>query len=218
MREEKNHMGKYVYIAEKPSVAREFAKALKEDFKNGDGFMESDSSIVTWCVGHLVTMSYPEVYDPALRSWKLETLPFLPKEYKYEVIENVKKQFDTVKKLLQIDFESTVARCRILQGAKLYRENIAVAVLDTEQDRVVAAQAADELVNISGVQASIVVYATNEGGVIISARSVGDINVQVLLEKLGGGGNKSAAGAQLADTSLRDGVNMLFKAIDDYLA
>ena len=123
-----------------------------------------------------------------------------------------------VKKLLQIDFESTVARCRILQGAKLYRENIAVAVLDTEQDRVVAAQAADELVNISGVQASIVVYATNEGGVIISARSVGDINVQVLLEKLGGGGNKSAAGAQLADTSLRDGVNMLFKAIDDYLA
>ncbi len=93
-------MGKYVYIAEKPSVAREFGKALKEDFRNGDGFMESENSIVTWCVGHLVTMSYPEVYDAALRSWKLETLPFLPKEFKYEVIGNVKKQFDTVKKIL----------------------------------------------------------------------------------------------------------------------
>ena len=123
-----------------------------------------------------------------------------------------------VKKLLQVDFESTVARCRILQGAKLYRGNIAIAVLETEQDRVVAAQAADELVNVAGVQASIVVYPTTGGGVIISARSVGDINVQVLLERLGGGGNKSAAGAQLANTSLRDGVNLLFKAIDDYLA
>ena len=123
-----------------------------------------------------------------------------------------------VKKLLQVDFESTVARCRILQGARLYRDSIAVAVLETEQDRVVAAQAADELINVVGVQASIVVYATNAGGVIISARSVGDINVQVLLEQLGGGGNKSAAGAQLANTNLRDAVNQLFKAIDDYLS
>ena len=121
-----------------------------------------------------------------------------------------------VKKFLQVGFDSTVARCRILQSAKLYRENIAIAVPDTQQDRIVAAQAADELVNIAGVQASVVVYPTSDGGVSMSARSVGDINVQVLLENLGGGGNKSAAGAQLANTSLRDGVNQLFKAIDAY--
>ena len=96
-------MGKYVYIAEKPSVAREFGKALKENFRNGDGFMESENSIVTWCVGHLVTMSYPEVYDPALKSWKLDTLPFLPKEYRYEVIKDVQKQFDIVKRILNRD-------------------------------------------------------------------------------------------------------------------
>ena len=122
-----------------------------------------------------------------------------------------------VKRFLQVGFDSTVARCRILQGARLYRDNIAIAVLETEQDRIVAAQAADELVNVAGVEASIVVYSTEDGGVSMSARSVGDINVQVLLEKLGGGGNKSAAGAQLANTSLRDGVNQLFRSIDEYL-
>lgn len=91
---------KQLYIAEKPSVAQEFAKALHEDFSRRDGYLESEGSVVTWCVGHLVTMSYPEVYDPALKQWKAETLPFLPKEWKYEVIGNVKKQFDTVKGLL----------------------------------------------------------------------------------------------------------------------
>lgn len=91
---------KQLYIAEKPSVAQEFAKALHEDFNRRDGYLESEGSVVTWCVGHLVTMSYPEVYDPALKQWKAETLPFLPKEWKYEVIGNVKKQFDTVKGLL----------------------------------------------------------------------------------------------------------------------
>lgn len=123
-----------------------------------------------------------------------------------------------VKKFLQVGFDSTVQRCRILQSAKLYRGSIAIAVPDTEQDRIVAAQAADELVNISGVQASVVVYPTRDGGVSMSARSIGEVNVQVLLETLGGGGNKSAAGAQLPDTSLRDAVNRLFKAIDDYFA
>jgi c-di-AMP phosphodiesterase-like protein len=122
-----------------------------------------------------------------------------------------------VKKLMQNDLEHTVARYRILQKAKLYRGSIAVAAPETPQDRVIVAQAADELLNISGVEASIVVCPTEDGGVIISARSIGDINVQVLLEKLGGGGNRSAAGAQLKDISLRDAVNQLFAAIDSYL-
>lgn len=121
-----------------------------------------------------------------------------------------------VKKLLQNDLDSTVARYRILQSAKVYRGSIAIAAPESPQDRVVAAQAADELLNISGVQASIVAYPTGKGGVIISARSIGDVNVQVLLESLGGGGNKSAAGAQIEDVSIRDAVNKLFKAIDEY--
>ncbi|MCR5684565.1 MAG: type IA DNA topoisomerase [Lachnospiraceae bacterium] len=93
-------MGKSLYIAEKPSVAAEFAKALKESFRRGDGYNESDSSIVTWCVGHLVTMSYPESYDQAMKAWRYDTLPFIPKEFKYEVIKDVAKQFAIVKELL----------------------------------------------------------------------------------------------------------------------
>ena len=90
----------HLYIAEKPSVAQEFAKALKEEFRKRDGYMESDKSIVTWCVGHLVTMSYPEVYDPALKRWSLTTIPFLPTAFRYEVIPSVAKQFHIVKGLL----------------------------------------------------------------------------------------------------------------------
>ena len=90
----------HLYIAEKPSVAQEFAKALKEEFKRRDGYMESQNSIVTWCVGHLVTMSYPEVYDPALKRWSLTTIPFLPPVFRYEVIPEVAKQFQIVKGLL----------------------------------------------------------------------------------------------------------------------
>ncbi len=93
-------MSKSLYISEKPSVAQEFAKALKDNFKKQNGYMESDTSIVTWCVGHLVTMSYPESYDPALKKWTVETLPFLPKTFRYEVIPNVSKQFNVVKTLL----------------------------------------------------------------------------------------------------------------------
>ncbi|HWT76702.1 MAG TPA: DNA topoisomerase [Mobilitalea sp.] len=93
-------MSKSLYIAEKPSVAAEFAKALKITGRKQDGFIESEDAIVTWCVGHLITMSYPEEYNPALKKWSMETLPFLPKEYKYEVIGNVKKQFHIVKELL----------------------------------------------------------------------------------------------------------------------
>ena len=116
-------MGKYLYIAEKPSVAREFAKALKLNMTNRDGYMESPEAIVTWCVGHLVTMSYPEAYDPALKRWTLQTLPFLPEEYKYEVIPGVKKQFDTVSGLLN---RSDVTRIYVCtdsgrEGEYIYR-------------------------------------------------------------------------------------------------
>ena len=84
-------MGKSLYIAEKPSVAQEFAKALHINTQRKDGYLESAEAIVTWCVGHLVTMSYPEEYDPALKRWSLETLPFIPQEFKYEVIPAVFK-------------------------------------------------------------------------------------------------------------------------------
>ncbi len=90
-------MGKFLYIAEKPSVAQEFAKALKEPMQRRNGYLESAHFVVTWCVGHLVTMSYPEVYDPALKSWRLDSLPFLPTVYRYEVIDSVKDQFEVVK-------------------------------------------------------------------------------------------------------------------------
>ena len=93
-------MSKSLYISEKPSVAQEFAKALKVNFKKHDCYMEAEDSIVTWCVGHLVTMAYPESYDPALKRWSLETIPFLPKDYVYEVIPSVSKQFKTVSALL----------------------------------------------------------------------------------------------------------------------
>lgn len=93
-------MAKEVYIAEKPSVAKEFAKALKENFKQNDGYLESDDSIVTWCVGHLVNMSYPEEYDAGLKKWSFDTIPFIPDSYKYQVISSVSKQFNIVKGLL----------------------------------------------------------------------------------------------------------------------
>ena len=93
-------MGKSLYIAEKPSVAQEFAKALGLQTARRDGYLEGEDAIVTWCVGHLVTMSYPEVYDGHLKKWSLSTLPFLPKEFKYEVIPSVKKQYTIVSGLL----------------------------------------------------------------------------------------------------------------------
>ena len=93
-------MGKSLYIAEKPSVAQEFAKALKMNARRGDGYLESEEAVVTWCVGHLVTMSYPEAYDPALKRWSLQTLPFIPGEFRYEVIPAVAKQFRIVSGLL----------------------------------------------------------------------------------------------------------------------
>ncbi len=93
-------MPKNLYIAEKPSVAQEFARALKLNAARQDGYLESEDAIVTWCVGHLVTMSYPEAYDEKYRRWSLSTLPFLPREWKYEVIGSVKKQYSIVSSLL----------------------------------------------------------------------------------------------------------------------
>ena len=93
-------MGKHIFIAEKPSVAREFANALKQNMKKYNGYMESDDTIVTWCVGHLVTMSYPEVYDARYKKWSFDTLPFLPSTFLYEVIESAKSQYEIVSKLL----------------------------------------------------------------------------------------------------------------------
>ena len=94
-------LGKKLLITEKPSVAMEFAKALKITTKRKDGYLESNDWIITWCVGHLVTMSYPEKYDEKLKYWRLDTLPFIPEKWKYEIIPQVAKQFNIVKSLLQ---------------------------------------------------------------------------------------------------------------------
>ena len=94
-------MSKKLLITEKPSVAMEFAKALKITAPRKNGYIESDEWIITWCVGHLVTMSYPEKYDEKLKFWRLDTLPFIPKEWKYEVISNVQNQFNIVQGLMQ---------------------------------------------------------------------------------------------------------------------
>ena len=94
---------KNLYIAEKPSVARQFADVLGVKGNAGNGYLESDTAVVTWCVGHLITMSYPDVYDPNLKKWSLSTIPFIPSEYKYEVLPDTKKQFNIVAGLLNRD-------------------------------------------------------------------------------------------------------------------
>ena len=116
-------MGKAVYIAEKPSVAQEFAKALKLNTRRQDGFLEAEHAIVTWCVGHLVTMSYPESYDEKYKRWSLETLPFIPKEFKYEVIANVEKQFKIVSHILNRQDVDTIYVCTDSgrEGEYIYR-------------------------------------------------------------------------------------------------
>ena len=116
-------MAKRVFIAEKPSVAQEFARILKVNGRRGDGYLESEDTIVTWCVGHLVTMSYPEKYDEKLKFWRLDTLPFIPEEYKYEVIPSVQKQFNTIQSLLTREDVSTiyVATDSGREGEYIYR-------------------------------------------------------------------------------------------------
>ena len=116
-------MSKALYIAEKPSVAQEFAKALKINGQRRDGYLESQDSVVTWCVGHLVTMSYPEKYDMKYKRWSLDTLPFLPREFKYEVIPGVQKQFEIVKGLLNREDVDTIYVCTDSgrEGEYIYR-------------------------------------------------------------------------------------------------
>ena len=132
-------MGKSLYIAEKPSVAQEFAKALKINGQRKDGYLESEDSVVTWCVGHLVTMSYPEKYDIKYKRWSLDTLPFLPREFKYEVIPGVQKQFNIVKGLLNRPDVETIYVCTDSgrEGEYIYRLVAQMAgVKDKNQRRV----------------------------------------------------------------------------------
>ena len=130
-------MGKSLYIAEKPSVAQQFATALKISGKRADGYIESDTAIVTWCVGHLVTMSYPEAYDPKFKRWSLETLPFLPKEFKYEVIGGVAKQFQIVSGLLKRADVETIYICTDSgrEGEYIYRLVDQMAGVSKEKKR-----------------------------------------------------------------------------------
>ena len=116
-------MSKNLYITEKPSVASQFSQALHENMKRGDGFFEGDNSVITWCVGHLVSMSYPEEYDPALKMWRYDTIPFIPDTYKYQVIADVKKQFEIVKRLLSREDISCIYICTDSgrEGEYIYR-------------------------------------------------------------------------------------------------
>lgn len=116
-------MSKKILITEKPSVAQEFAKVLNVNTTRRDGYLEAENWIITWCVGHLVTMSYPEKYDEKMKLWRLDTLPFMPKEYKYEVIPNVQKQFNTIQMLLNREDVSTiyVATDSGREGEYIYR-------------------------------------------------------------------------------------------------
>ena len=116
-------MGKSLFIAEKPSVAREFANALKVNTASRDGYLESDQVIITWCVGHLVTMSYPDAYDERYKRWSFDTIPFLPEEYKYEVIDSSKKQYTIVSSLMKRPDVTTIYVCTDSgrEGEYIYR-------------------------------------------------------------------------------------------------
>ena len=128
---------KNLYIAEKPSVAREFAKALKVNGGKHDGYIEDENSIVTWCVGHLVTMSYPEVYDPALAKWSMNTIPFIPEQFRYEVIGNASKQFQIVKGLLNREDVGCIYVCTDSgrEGEYIYRLVDRMAEVDTNKTK-----------------------------------------------------------------------------------
>ncbi|SFU77155.1 DNA topoisomerase [Butyrivibrio sp. M55] len=142
-------MAKQVYIAEKPSVAQAFASAMKINFTRRDGYLESDTAIVTWCVGHLVTMSYPEVYDEKYKRWSLDTLPFIPETFKYEVIGNVSKQFKIVKELLNREDVDTIYICTDSgrEGEYIYRlVDMQANVKDKKRKRVwIDSQTEDEI-------------------------------------------------------------------------
>lgn len=132
-------MKKFLIVAEKPSVAMEFARVLRLKTERRNGYLESDKAVISWCVGHLVTMSYPDAYDEALKKWSLHTLPFLPKEYKYEVIPAVKNQFEVLKELLNRPDIGTIYVCTDSgrEGEYIYRlVDLMVGVTDKEKKRV----------------------------------------------------------------------------------
>ena len=120
-----------------------------------------------------------------------------------------------VKKLLQNDFQDTMAKYQIIKSSRLYRQEIAIAALNSSTSRTLAAQAADELLNISGITTSFVLYPDGDQ-VIVSARSIGDCNVQMVLEPLGGGGNTATAGAQISDATVKDVLDRLVASIDNF--
>ena len=140
----------------------------------------------------------------------------MPREVFIAFLRRVGADTTEVKKLLQSDLQSALSRYSLISSATVYREGIAIAVSDTPMDRIVVAQAADELLNISGIQASFVLSPDGDS-IGISARSIGDINVQVILEKLGGGGNKSTAGAQIQNATTDEVLERLTAAIDSCL-
>ena len=143
-------MGKSVLITEKPSVAMEFAKVLKINTKRQNGYMEAENWIITWCVGHLVTMSYPEKYDEKLKFWRLDTLPFMPKEYKYEVISNVQNQFNIIKGILTREDVDTiyVATDSGREGEYIYRlVDQAIGVKGKDKKRVWIDSQTEEEIN-----------------------------------------------------------------------
>ena len=147
-------MAKKVIIAEKPSVAKEFAKALKLNTVNKNGYMESNEYIVTWCVGHLVTMSYPEKYDEKMKYWNLSTLPFIPKEYKYEIIDSVKKQFDIVSNILNRQDVDTIYVCTDSgrEGEYIYRLVDSMAGSPKKQKRRVWIDSQTEEAILNGIK------------------------------------------------------------------
>ena len=132
---------KSLFIAEKPSVAQQFADAIshnsKQNFTKQDGFLESADCVVTWCVGHLITMSYPEVYDPSLKKWTLDAIPFIPESFKYEIIPNVKKQFDIVKSLLNRKDVEKIYVCTDSgrEGEYIYRLVDSMAKVPSTKDK-----------------------------------------------------------------------------------
>ena len=142
-------MGKSVYIAEKPSVAQEFAKALHVNFTRKDGYLEGGDHIVTWCVGHLVTMSYPEAYDMKFKKWSLATLPFIPETFKYEVIPGVQKQFNIVKGLLNRPDVERIYVCTDSgrEGEYIYRLVAQMAGVKDKEQRIIISGDADCISN-----------------------------------------------------------------------
>ncbi len=144
-------MAKKLLITEKPSVAMEFAKALKVNTTRKNGYLESPDYVITWCVGHLVTMSYPEVYDEKYKAWRYDTLPFIPTDWKYEVIESVKSQFDIVKNLLLSDDIDTIYVCTDSgrEGEYIYRlVDQMIGVQGKEKKRVwIDSQTEEEILN-----------------------------------------------------------------------